>query len=69
VARAETVAACELGIPPVSTNHLKLNLFSEITPKNTLALWAISQAKSTVTNIWFLDSWAKIFIILNYFLK
>ena len=47
----DTLAAWELGMPPVPTNHLKLNLFSLITPSATLMVWAMAQAANEVKNM------------------
>jgi len=63
VASAETVAACELGMPPVPTNHLKLNLLSRITPIITFMVCAASHAKIAVKNTLFFPRAIKKFIV------
>ena len=47
VAKLATDAECELGIPPVSKIHRKLNLRSRIIPRMTLASRDRPQLKKT----------------------
>ncbi len=55
VASAVAAAVCELGMPPVPTNHLKLNLFSLNTPSATFMVCAISHAAAEVQNMLFFE--------------
>ena len=43
-----TTAECELGIPPVSTNLLKLILLWIIISETILKSWTVSQAKTGI---------------------
>ena len=50
VAKAVAPAAWLEGMPPVPINHLKLNLFSRITPRTTLTPWAMAHTMAVMTN-------------------
>src|SRR3989338_5107916 len=59
VVTLDTKAACELGMPPEPTNHLKLKRCSRLTPRMTLIVCAIAQDQKPEKKTVLRHHWAR----------